>query len=270
MISKKKQAFLKELANKSLLPFGLELHRKKGGGRVRTDKDKQATAGHIVEFLGPSAIGKNTIFNKCKHKLKYPWNYDYDASKLGDANLDDLHGSAYRGLLWSRLGKIRESPKPISSETETVINIVKRVQADISMRGVEYTRGFFLREGLFAYFTSDIEKLDESQLQQMMSGRSFVIILPDDTETAVTRFLERIQTTGKRPNYFAGMSPAELYDAQERAINAQRTFGLTVESMGRPVLWLKAEDDIESNARKVIDFERVIFETVTAELTVNQ
>ncbi|MCE9683147.1 hypothetical protein [Halomonas alkalisoli] len=262
MISKKKQELLKKIANKTLLPLGLELHRRKGYLRVRPDKQNQATAGYIVEFLGPSAIGKNTIFNKCKNKLNHAWNYDYDSEKFRSVTLDEILGSAYKNILCLRLDKVRESSRPILSETEAIINIVKRIQGDISMRGVNYTRGFFLREGLFAYFSSAINDLNKEQLKNLMSNRSFIIILPEKTETAVLRFIERMHTTGKQRNYFSHMSRDELYEAQDRAINTHRKFGLVVESLGCPVLWLKAEDDVESNAKRVIDFEST---TVIAE-----
>lgn len=236
--------------------IGLEVRRRKQLELSLLGKKKQLTASHLVEFLGPSGIGKSTIFNKAKGSLKYPWNHGYDYELYKEASCTDEIASIYRELYWSSLQRIKDKAVNPVNETETIVNIVKRFQADISMRCLSYTRGFFLAEGVFAYCASSANKLNKIQLEKITSGRSFVIILPEKTQTAVDRFVEREQKAGIQRNYFRHLRRGELYEIQSRAIESQFEFGRSAEDVGCGVLWLRAEENVARNVTKVMEFEQ--------------
>lgn len=115
---------------------------------------------------------------------------------------------------------------------------------------------FFLAEGVFAYCASSAKKLNKVHLGKITSGRSFVIILPEKTQTAVDRFVEREQKTGIQRNYFRHLTRDELYELQSLAIETQFEFGRSVEDVGCRVLWLRAEENVANNVTKVMEFEQ--------------
>jgi hypothetical protein len=240
--------------------LGLEVRRRKRIEQLLPGGAHQLTATHIVEFLGPSGIGKSTIFNKSKAKLKYPWNFGYNSELYKMASCEEEIADIYRQLYWSSLQKVKSKGVNPVNETETIVNIIKRFQADLSMRCVSYTRGFFLAEGVFAYCSASAMELNKVLLKKITVGRSFVLVLPEKTETAVERFVEREKKTGIKRNYFRHLSHEELYEVQKRAINKQLEFGQAVERLGCKVLWLRAEDDVGKNVKKVIEFESNVVE----------
>lgn len=258
---KTRKSIYKNLINNVLAPLGLELRRRRPR-QLWTGKSQQLTANHIVEFLGPSGIGKSAVFKNSKECLKYPWSFRCDSDSFKSASCTAEILSIYQDLYWAKLQKVKEKSVNPINEIEVIVNIVKRVREDISMRCLSHAQGFFLQEGLFAYCASLARGLEEARLRKIISGRSFIIILPENTETAVDRFIQREELTGERPNYFYNLTENELYEAQDRAINVQYEFGCSVERVGCNVLWLKAEDDIETNAKKVVNFElRVVDES---------
>ncbi len=165
--------------------------------RVPRTKDlspsqRRLTRGRLIEFVGPSAIGKSTVFQKIKPQLKDDWLFEYH-TRLPETNLECENDflKVLRKVYVARIDRLCASGIDLTQNVSIVKRLCEVVNCSILAMTHDFPRGFVFDEGLAHFFAEQIIALDDEAAAEILKRMSLVFILPTKTDTLVERRLLR-------------------------------------------------------------------------------
>lgn len=212
----------------------------------------------VVEFVGPSGVGKSTLFNyflsqygptgNCRH-----WR---DARKHLRPKRTVTPGllDAYDFLLRKKIVDLQT--RDVDEHTKARLEEFFRGNLDEDRwLSKSPARGIFLREdGIFHNFTAELLAVSNTHLEALTKGRAFVHI-DARANVIVSRVMRRESQGGSRPQY-AGKTreevAAEVNDGKER----KSALVDRLVKAGHKVLNIDASNLIEEQALTLDNFAK--------------
>ena len=141
------------------------------------------TQGWLVEFVGPSGIGKSTLQKKVAPALRQDWFFEADAKSLvGHVRADEAAEAYVRQLFVRRL----EDLQAIDVNLETLTTISHRVcevtRLGLVSKSKAAPRGFIMDDGLGHFFAEQILEQDRDATSAFLRKTAFAFLLPDEAE----------------------------------------------------------------------------------------
>lgn len=252
-------------AVKRLIGKGLKISRKivnlYAGKMMAGDDDKppRRNASRHIEFIGPAGIGKSTIYEEVKRHVIGDWYYREHLQGMLEKYGDDGEAARHLQLLHGKLDHFDRYNLSGYGKLKLIWFFTDILLKDLAMsNNGSLSKKFLLDEGLCHNFSEELMDLPDADLKVLMKERAFVFVQARDNSIIVDRIRKREGETGRKVMYHVGLDDdalKELSDASTLLFNA---FMERVETLGVPVCRIFAEDDFQTNIKRVLDFERNI------------
>ncbi|MGB1308626.1 MAG: hypothetical protein ACPG6B_06930 [Oceanihabitans sp.] len=220
---------------------------------------KNLSEGRIVEFIGPSGIGKTTLYNTIIKELTSNWinAKNFKEHEYGTAN-EELFAIHWK-LLKYKLERV-DSFNLGSLEKINLVQYFKQVLLEnIKMINVKGKSGYLLEEGLCHNFSIELLNLNEKELKAVLGNRYIISVLPKDTKTVVNQIRKRTVEGGHTVAHHKNLNDEELEEYCKISTKAFEKFTNHIQKFNFPLCTLYVEDGIEFNSNKIIDFEKAMF-----------
>ncbi len=159
--------------------------------------DNSLDSKFIIEFIGPSGIGKSTLFKEYFSKADFNFYTQYDIFKikykLGEQN---ILSSIYKELLFNKHHNLLERAYNAYVSTELLNYFTKIVSEDIIIQNSHKDFGFILEEGIVHNFSMELLQLTNEHLSLLLKNRIIVYMRPENPNLIVQRIKKRANDGG--------------------------------------------------------------------------
>jgi hypothetical protein len=214
----------------------------------------------IIEFVGPSGVGKTSLLLGAKKKLTTDWQFQPSEFLLTfDQNL--LPDTIHFQMLLLKASELAANNKMNSLQKTNLLNYFSLiVLRDLEIRFSNRSVNYILDEGIFHNFSSAVNNLDENNIKILASERSVVYLRPDNPETVVGRIFKRKNEAGILGPHHQGLTH---YDLTKLICSSVERFDKLVkklESVGVKILVLRAESNLNLNIESLLEFEKELLD----------
>lgn len=220
---------------KMLAELGFAVSRVQSGARSLAAAETH-TKGWLVELVGPSGVGKTTLWAQVAPQLKTDWFFEAHAKGLAGQLEEDPGSATYiKRLLAARLEDLAQVDHPL----ERVALIGQRACEVARLGLVSKTpglpRGFIMDDGLLHFFAAQVIAQPVADTEAFLKHSACVFLLPDAEQIA--------SATGN------AKAQIEIYLALRDLVTAQ----------GQPVLTLDTSTRAENPARMLRFIQNDLF-----------
>lgn len=250
------------LVRHALLKSGFEIRRARRAPDLATAP--LPSAGRVVEFMGPSGVGKTETLRRAEPALKDRWFLQEDIGFFLDEAFaaPPARQAFYERLARRRLAEAFAQSRHLAERSRRAAYLLSVLNTELAMVARDYPRGFFVHDGLSHNFASVLREMlreGDRQAEDLVRSRSYVFILAEEAETVVRNILKRREARpGFRTNNFPTLSPSDLETMSRRTDRAARDLAKRFEDLSANVLVLSAEDGWDRNCERILKFEQEI------------
>lgn len=257
------RAGIKKGLKQALKCLGYDIHRIPRSGNKIEDVTTQSS-GLLVEFVGPSGIGKSTTLSKVSPLLRDRWFFQEELyyNKSNGLLISNELEEAYKFLAEGKILEVMEQKAHTAEKVSRISFMLRLLRTDMDLIGQFYPRGFFLDDGICKNFVRQI--VDGLQgnchgIENLLRNRAYIFLLADSPLTIIENIKKRRNTTPWHfGNNFPGRSDSELMEICIQGDIENREFMSILSCMGCHILKLRAEDDFKVNSSKIFRFESVL------------
>jgi energy-coupling factor transporter ATP-binding protein EcfA2 len=245
---------LRDKVKRSIGRLGYEIKRKKNQDRLYKYSPTHS-AGHILELMGPSGIGKSTLLSSVSGTLGKSWFLPRHALELELSSLehDPALMNVHRTLLVRKAANSGKDGSDFWLVAGAHTYSAHVARTDILMHA-GFPRGFALDEGLFQVFSKHIPGLDADQWELLAAGRLLVHLSARDPDTIADRAMRRYEERVRRGLF---QHPKDFDTLRKRAVTSIAKYAQLADlarQHGIEVIDLYAEDPVPANGRALLDF----------------
>lgn len=215
------------------------------------------TKGHSIEFIGPSGVGKSTLFEEIKNRTAGEW---YFREKLPGLTLkhnqDMMDGGLHWKVLFAKSVNLEERLLNGFRKAKLMRYFSEVILHDLHLIYGLSDRGFLLEEGICHNFSKELNDLPDDDFKKIMAGRALVYLKPKNSSIVVKRIRERAKNGGHIVTHHIGLTDNQLREIAETNMTNFDTLTSRAQAIGIPVCTVYAEDDINQSAKTLLDFER--------------
>ncbi|WP_445730826.1 hypothetical protein [Mariniflexile sp.] len=217
------------------------------------------SCGKILEFIGPSGVGKTTLFNLTKDKLCSKWHNLAVIHPHKINNADEKLINIHWDILKKKFNYIEflKSESFIKLKLNDYFNQV--LLNNIKLMSIKSESGFFLEEGICHNFSEELITLNDEDLIYILKNRCLIYILSRESMNVVGQIKKRINEGGHTVHHHKGLNDIQLNTLTKDSIHIFNKFLERIKKFSIPVCKLYLEDGLEENFKKIIDFERSLF-----------
>lgn len=165
---------------KLLSNLGLEVSRMPPAARTLSASPR-ASKGWLVEFVGPSGVGKTTLRRQVAPKLQQDWFFEPHAKGLLGQITEDAATAAYiRPLLRGRLDKLQNTDMPLERIAEIGRRVCEVARLGLVTKSTGLPRGFIMDDGIAHFFAEQITGQDRAATEAFLGRTAFIFLLPDE------------------------------------------------------------------------------------------
>jgi len=212
--------------------------------------------GKVIEFIGPSGVGKTYLFEKSRTSLRAHW-------KPVTTPIGFKVHFGFAPPYWSLLTPMAQRL------TERSLNDYQRagllqyyssiIAAELEMSTQLARSSFMLDEGIFHNFSEQLMELEDSAFSMATSSRAIILVLPSRPETVMERRSQRFPEGD--PLDTPDLTNAEQLELIESNCAALAALAARAETFGVKCLRIAAEDPTEKTLASVTAFGRRLIGT---------
>lgn len=150
--------------------------------------------GWLVEFVGPSGVGKTTLKQQVAPGLGKDWFFEHHAKGLLDQVPEDAGAAAYiKPLLAARLEDLLNLDLPFTEIAATSQRVCEVARLGLVSKAPGVPRGFVMDDGLLHFFAGQMLDQERAATAAFLDKTAFVFLLPPQEQEATARPKTRTQ-----------------------------------------------------------------------------
>ena len=237
--------------------LGVEISSRRPTLQELQQGPRGATAGKIVEFIGPQGVGKSTLSDAAYPRIKDNWFCRTDLTRPGPSAtrhpaLEELHKAIFLHHM-ETLQTPETDPWHCLKNTSQMVQVIAE---NLTMMSHDFARGFFLDEGMVKNLPDAVLTQSATTPELIWPNRAFIYLDARDPNCVLERYKKRFEERKAR-----GLPQRQTPDDILRArIARDRDMFARVLDMAHqfdcPILTLDAEDPHDTNLTRILDFDR--------------
>jgi len=234
--------------------FGIRIEKS-----LKTNIKPQNTDEPIfIEFIGPSGVGKTTLFKKMKELNKNnSWigikeYYKFKANK-GKYNRDF---KLYESLIDYKIKNISQADFDAYKKLRLLSFFYKKLKEELFARSTNDEFAIVLEDGIFHNFTPEFIRLSEEKsdsFKRLLQKRAFVF-LHAPPEYNARNILKRKKETGAIRPQHEKLNNEELISRQTQVLRTKQKLITIIDTFEIPILKIDTSEDLMINAQKINGF----------------
>ncbi len=217
------------------------------------------SGGKIIEYIGPSGVGKTILYNLTKNNLSSEWSNLQIGSDNQKDSIDERLFEIQREILKKKNDSVDILKCDINQKLKLMTYFNQVLLNNIRISNCNQKAGFLLEEGICHNFSNELQSLKEKDLEYVMKNRILICVLPHDSLTVVSQIRKRTKEGGHTVYHHEGLDDEELNKLTIDSTNNFINLLSCIQKFNIPVCELSAEDGIELNCKKIIEFEASLF-----------
>jgi hypothetical protein len=168
---------------KVLADLGFPVSKVPPAARTLTAEPRD-TQGWLVEFVGPSGVGKTTLRQQVAPALRKDWFFEHHAKGLLGHIPEDTTTAAYiKRLFAGRLEDLQSLDLPLERIAATSQRVCEVVRLGLVTKCLDLPRGFIMDDGLLHFFAGQVLEQDRDATEAFLDRTAFIFLLPDEPDT---------------------------------------------------------------------------------------
>ncbi len=141
------------------------------------------TKGWLVEFVGPTGVGKSTLFRRVEPMLRRDWFFERHAKGLtGKVVEDEAHAEYLRRICARRLEDLQADRLRFDRVASIGQRVFEVARLGRVTKSQHLPRGFVIDDGLAHFFAEPICEQDREATMAFFSKTAFVFVLPSEAD----------------------------------------------------------------------------------------
>lgn len=227
--------------------------------QIEESKKCNYSRGKIMEYIGPSGVGKTTLYNLTKNNLSWEWSNLQIGSDNQEDSIDERLLEIHREILKKKNDYVDVLKCDINQKLKLKVYFNQVLLNNIHVSNSNQKSGFLLEEGICHNFSNELQSLKEKDLEYIIKNRILICVLPHDSLTVVSQIRKRTKGGGHTVYHHEGLDDEELNKLTIDSTNNFNNFLSSIQKFNIPVCKLYIEDGIELNCKKIIEFEASLF-----------
>jgi hypothetical protein len=171
---------------KILAELGFPVSKVSPATRTLTAKPTD-THGWLVEFVGPSGVGKTTLRQQVTPTLRKDWFFEHHAKGLLGQIPEDAMTAAYiKRLFASRLDDLQSLDLPFERIAATSQRVCEVARLGLVTKSHSLPRGFIMDDGLLHFFAGQVLEQERDSTEAFLARTAFIFLLPNEPDTRDT------------------------------------------------------------------------------------
>lgn len=205
----------------------------------------------IIEFIGPSGIGKSTLFKEYFSTTDFNFYTQKDVYKV-KSKLDeqDILSFIYKELLFNKHSNLLKRTYNAFVSTELLNYFTKIVSEDIIIQNSHKDFGFILEEGIVHNFSKELLQLTNEHLSLLLKNRIIIYMRPENPNLIVQRIKKRECEGGHIVIHHKNRTDEELLDIAKQSVEHFDKLINRINELNFPYLQIIAEENNGSDKLK--------------------
>lgn len=220
---------------------------------------KNSSTGKIIEFIGPSGVGKSTLYNETKNSLSSVWRNSKSLNKFKGNTTDEQLAEIHWKLFKSKISNVDSINTDGLVKLSLMEHFQKMLSDNLKIIQQENEVGIFLEEGLCHSFSRELIVLTNAELINVLGNRFLIYVSPKDPNIVVRQIRKRAMEGGHTVYHHVGLDDQDLNRITKDSIDNFNKLTNHIEKLNVPVCRLFVEDGIEINSNRIIEFEKSLF-----------
>ncbi len=220
------------------------------------------TAGKVIEFIGPSGVGKSTVFASLKTHVRDRWLFANTFVLTAPAAVANPEFErAVLLILYDKMDVLKKASISAWNYCNVIHQLEDIVKKSLLIAAATHPKGYLLDEGIGHYFCEQIMAQDHATRKALLGNRHFIVLLAATPEKVAAQRQERqrdqnIATAGlQNPNETDYLS-AEVLQKIAKQMVIYKQFAELAKTHGCEVLELYVENGIAGNVQEIVKFEQ--------------
>ncbi|SDX92444.1 hypothetical protein SAMN05444336_11328 [Albimonas donghaensis] len=214
-----------------------------------------------MELIGAQGVGKSTLAGRVHRSLKHQWFFHSQLKALAivePVNPKPEMERLIMEIFYNKLQLLEGSMLSARRKLTLCRQMTQIIDESLMLSANVYPRGFLLDEGLFKHFAREILHLGVERTAPLWERRAFVHVRARTPELVAARFQERAAKRRRRGIFQHLASDEELRAQTALEDGFYEEICAQARSLGRPCITIHVDDGIESNARSILQFQRML------------
>ncbi|WP_026452246.1 AAA family ATPase [Aequorivita capsosiphonis] len=212
----------------------------------------------IVEFMGPSGVGKTTLRDFYLKHHKFPFKGEImteEDLKKYDLKLDESKGKEeIYGLLFSaKLKELSEAQESFIKTNRRLNLFYNSLKIDFFIRNYLSETQVILDQHVFKFFANDFIRLKETEQKQAFLRNRIIIYCKASPEKIIEYIEKRNRTDTIRPVHQNRDSKLLHLQLQEHLVQREKDVQMLKQN-GAHILEINTENSLSKNSELIDDF----------------
>lgn len=213
--------------------------------------DNRLDSKFTIEFIGPSGIGKSTLFKEYFSKTDFNFYTQNDIYKI-KSRLDEQNilSNIYKELLFKKHSNLLDRAYNAYVSTELLNYFTKIVSEDIVIQNASKDFGFIIEEGIVHNFSMELFQLSNENLSLLLKNRIIIYIRPENPNLIVQRIKKRASEGGHVVIHHNNKTDEELLNIAKQSIVHFDKLINRIKELNIPCIQIIAEENNGSDKLK--------------------